>query len=126
MSEIANRWILSIDHVQVTAPPELEDAVLFLYGKVLGLQEVIKPENLKGNGGVWYALRDIQIHVSTEKQPNNQASRRHICFRVRDLNSFEEYLKAHGVEIISDQNPIPGWNRFYIRDPGGNRIEIIE
>jgi hypothetical protein len=29
------------------------------------------------------------------------------------------------VEIISDSQPIAGYNRFYIRDPGGNRLEIV-
>lgn len=63
-------------------------------------------------------LGDIQIHVGIEKQANNQVSRRHICFRVHDLEAFAKHLQLHGVEIISD--------RFFIRDPGGNRIEIAE
>jgi catechol 2,3-dioxygenase-like lactoylglutathione lyase family enzyme len=125
MSEITGQ-IQAVDHIQVTVAPELEDAALFFYSKILGLTEIAKPETLKVNGGAWYSLGDTQLHVSIEKVVSQQASRRHICFRVRNLNTFEEHLKADGVEIIPDQNPIFGWNRFYIRDPGKNRIEIAE
>lgn len=125
MSEITG-WIQAVDHIQVTVAPELEDAALFFYSKILGLTEIAKPETLKANGGAWYSLGDIQLHVSIEKVLSQEVSRRHICFRVRNLNTFEEHLKAHRVEIISDRNPIAGWNRFYIRDPGENRIEIVE
>jgi len=41
-------------------------------------------------------------------------------------NDFQAHLIAHGVEIIPDQQQISGYNRFYLRDPGGNRIEIAE
>ncbi|OUL27640.1 bleomycin resistance protein [Nostoc sp. RF31YmG] len=117
-------WLDAIDHIQVTSPSEVEDAMLFFYGTVLGLTEIAKPEALKNNGGAWYALGDIQIHISRENNSHNEASRRHICFRVHNLDAFEEHLKAHGVEIIGDRQLIPGYNRFYIRDPGGNRLEI--
>ncbi|GJD19810.1 glyoxalase/bleomycin resistance protein/dioxygenase [Rivularia sp. IAM M-261] len=118
--------IEAIDHIQITSSPDVEDAILFFYSNILGLTEISKPENLKANGGAWYLLGNIQLHISTEKVTNNETSRRHICFRVRDLNTLKRRLEAHGVEIIPDQNPIPGWNRFFIRDPGGNRVELAE
>ncbi|RCJ32936.1 bleomycin resistance protein [Nostoc minutum NIES-26] len=119
-------WLDAIDHIQVTSPPEAENAMLFFYSQVLGLTEITKPEALKANGGAWYLLGDIQIHVSTEKQVNNEVSRRHICFRVHSLEAFAKHLQAHGVENISDRQSLSGYNRFFIRDPGGNRIEIAE
>jgi catechol 2,3-dioxygenase-like lactoylglutathione lyase family enzyme len=125
MTNTVKVWLNAIDHIQVTSSPDVEDAMRFFYSTILGLTEIAKPEALKANGGAWYALGDIQIHVSTENNANNEASRRHICFRVGDLDKFEAHLKAHGVEIISDRQPIPGYNRFYIRDPGGNRLEIV-
>ncbi|WP_292743143.1 VOC family protein [Nostoc sp. NMS4] len=71
-------------------------------------------------------MGDIELHVSREKNANNQASRRHFCFQVDNLNAFKEHLKEHGIEIIPDQRPLPGCARFFLRDPGGNRIEIAE
>jgi len=35
-------------------------------------------------------------------------------------------MRAAAIEIIPDNQPIQGWRRFYVRDPGGNRIEIAE
>jgi hypothetical protein len=43
MSEITDRWIQAVDHIQVNTP-ELEDAALFFYSKILGLIEIAKPE----------------------------------------------------------------------------------
>ena len=117
-------WIDAIDHVQVTSPPDVEEEMRFFYSTVLRLPELIKPEPLKNNKGAWYLLGDIQLHVSTERDVKNYASKRHICFRVRDLSAFENHLKAYDVEIIPDQQPIANYARFYLRDPGGNRIEI--
>lgn len=119
-------WLDAIEHIQITSSPEAENAMLFFYSQVLGLTEITKPEALKANGGAWYVLGDIQIHVGIEKQANNQISRRHICFRVYSLEAFAKHLQAHGVEIISDRQFLGGYNRFFIRDPGGNRIEIAE
>ncbi|WP_341530242.1 VOC family protein [Nostoc sp. UHCC 0302] len=116
----------AVHHVQVTYPLEVENAMLFFYSKVLGLTEIPRPDVIKNESGAWYLLGDIEIHVSTEKNTNNQTSRRHFCFQVDNLNTFKEHLKAHGVEIIPDQRPLPGYIRFFLRDPGGNRIEIAE
>ncbi|QLE41348.1 bleomycin resistance protein [Nostoc sp. C052] len=116
----------TVHHIQVTYPLEVEDAMLFFYSKVLGLTEIPRPEVIKNDSGAWYKLEDIELHISTEKNANNQASRRHYCFQVDNLNAFEEHLKKHGVEIIPDQRPLPGYVRFFLRDPGGNRIEITE
>src|SRR5689334_846321 len=103
-------WLETIDHIQLTSSVEVKDAMLLFYGKVLGLTEIAKPEALKANDSAWYALGDIQLHISTEKNANNEISRRHICFQVADLHEFEAHLIAHGVEIISDRQPIPGYN----------------
>ncbi|MBD2534425.1 hypothetical protein H6G97_34950 [Nostoc flagelliforme FACHB-838] len=70
-------------------------------------------------------LRDLQIHVGIEKHANKEVSRRHICFRVHDLEAFAKHLQVHGVEIISDRlppsvadRPPTVYDRFFIRDPG--------
>jgi catechol 2,3-dioxygenase-like lactoylglutathione lyase family enzyme len=118
-------WLTAIDHIQLTSPPEVENAMLFFYSQILGLKEIVKPEALQANGGAWYLLGDIQIHVGIEKQANNEVSRRHICFRVHNLEAFTKHLQVHGVEIISNYTPT-GYNRVFIRDPGGNSLEIAE
>ncbi|HEV7799257.1 MAG TPA: VOC family protein, partial [Pyrinomonadaceae bacterium] len=50
----------------------------------------------------------------------------HVCFTVADVAFAEERLRDEGVEIIPDDQPVAGKPRFYVRDPGGNLIEIAQ
>jgi catechol 2,3-dioxygenase-like lactoylglutathione lyase family enzyme len=119
--------IESIDHIQVTVPKSMETAAMQFYGTVLGLKQIEKPEPLRKNGGAWYRHGAIEVHVSSEEGSSDHGqSKRHICYVVPDLKDAESELMGYGVEIIPDRQPIEGWTRFYIRDPGGNRIEIAQ
>lgn len=116
----------AVHHILVTYPPEAGNATLNFYSQVLGLEKITRPETARNVAGTWYALGQIQIHLGEEQNPNNQASRRHICFQVDDLSTFAEHLKAYGVEILPDHAPVPEYRRFFLRDPAGNRLEITE
>lgn len=119
--------ITEINHVNVTVPTSMEEAAKHFYGSVMGLQEVPKPEESKGRGGAWYQLGAVQLHLSREDATiENQASKRHVCYLVGDLAQAEQRFRETGVEIIPDDMPVAGWPRFYVHDPGGNRIEIAE
>ena len=116
-----------LHHVQITVPPEAEAAAREFYGAVLRLEEIEKPELLRRNGGAWFRLGDAELHVSLEATATtNDASRRHVCFLVADLDATRRGLEAAGIEIIPDRQPIAEWVRFYLRDPGGNRVEIAQ
>ena len=116
-----------IHHVNVTVPKALEDAAKHFYGVVMGLQEVPKPEESRGRGGAWYQLGPLQLHLSIENGFGEECiSKGHVCYTVDDLQQAEQKFRASGVEIIPDDLPTPGWNRFYVRDPGGNRLEIAQ
>jgi len=114
----------SLLYVNVTVPKSLEDAAKHFYGEVMGLQEVPKPESSRGRGGAWYQLGPVQLHLSIENLEGAPVSKRHVCYTVADLGASEERFRSAGVEIIADDQPMPGWPRFYVRDPGGNRLEI--
>jgi catechol 2,3-dioxygenase-like lactoylglutathione lyase family enzyme len=114
----------SLHHVNVTVPKSLEDAAKRFYGEVMQLQEVPKPESSRGRGGAWYQLGPTQLHLSVENLEGASLSKRHVCYTVADLAAAEERFRNAGVEIVADDMPIPGWSRFYVRDPGGNRLEI--
>ena len=113
-----------IHHVNVTVPKSLEDAAKHFYREVMGLQEVPKPESSRGRGGAWYQLGPVQLHLSVENLEGTPLSKRHVCYTVTDLAAAEDRFRSAGVEIIPDDRPILGWPRFYVRDPGGNRLEI--
>ena len=117
----------SIHHVNVTVPRSLEDAAKHFYGVVMGLREVAKPEGSRARGGAWYQLGSLQLHLSIEGPlGENCVSKRHVCYTVADLAEAEERFRNAGVEILPDDLPTPGWSRFYVRDPGGNRLEIAQ
>jgi catechol 2,3-dioxygenase-like lactoylglutathione lyase family enzyme len=114
-------------HVNVTVPRHLEDAAKTFYGVVMGLTEVPKPAESRGRGGAWYQLGEMQLHLSIEDGlGENCLSKRHVCYTVANLGEAEAKFRSAGVEILPDDTPTPGWSRFYVRDPGGNRLEIAE
>src|SRR4029453_5571949 len=117
----------SIHHVNVTVPRALEADAKHFYGVVMGLQEVPKPAESRARGGAWYQLGSLQLHLSIEDGLDEKCiSRRQVCNRVDDLAKSETQFRAAGVEIIPDDQPVQGWQRFYVRDPGGNRLEIAQ
>jgi catechol 2,3-dioxygenase-like lactoylglutathione lyase family enzyme len=117
----------AIHHVNVTVPKPLESSAKHFYGVVMGLLEVPKPESSRARGGAWYQLGELQLHLSIEDGlGDNCISKRHVCYTVEDLGRAEQKFRDAGVEVIPDDLPTPGWSRFYVRDPGGNRLEIAQ
>ena len=115
--------VCALDHVNLTVPRAAEAAARRFYGEVLGLRELAKPAELQDRGGAWFDGGAVQVHVSLEEAPPTP-SRRHVCFAVADLETARAVFAAAGVEILPDERPLAGWPRFYVRDPGGNRLEI--
>jgi catechol 2,3-dioxygenase-like lactoylglutathione lyase family enzyme len=120
--------IVRVDHVQVTVPPALEAEATRFYGEVLGLERIPKPTESAKRGGAWFRHGAVQVHVSIESidERANADSKRHVCYVVADLAAAERAFRDAGVAILADPTPEPGWPRFYVRDPAGNRIEIAQ
>ena len=117
--------VTALHHVNVTVSAELEEATRHFYGVVLGLKQVPKPAAARQTGA-WYQIGDNQLHLSVEDEQQMPLSSRHVCFNVSDLAKTEARFRDAGVEIIPDPRPIPGTERFYVRDPGGNQLEIVQ
>ena len=117
--------VTALHHVNVIVSPELEAATKEFYGSVLGLQQVPKPAASR-QSGAWYQIGAAQLHLSVEDEGGGSPSSRHVCFTVDDLAATEERFRDAGVEIVPDPRPIPGTQRFYVRDPGGNQLEIVQ
>jgi catechol 2,3-dioxygenase-like lactoylglutathione lyase family enzyme len=113
-----------LDHVQVCIPRGTEGAARKFYGGLLGLEEIEKPEVLKKNGGMWYSVADVQLHVGAEDAV--APSKRHPAFEVEDAAGVRTYLERNNVRT-KDEPDIPGViHRFSFFDPFGNRIELLE
>jgi RimJ/RimL family protein N-acetyltransferase len=63
--------------------------------------------------------------VGTEDGVDRLATKGHIAYEISDLAEMRRRLAEAGVEMI-DSIPIPGHDRFELRDPFGNRVEIIQ
>jgi len=123
-SDTTKPMVTFLHHVNVTVPPELEQATKEFYGSVLGLKQVPKPAASR-QSGAWYQIGENQLHLSVDDEPRSMNSR-HVCFAVDDLAAAEKKFRDAGVEIIPDPRPISGTRRFYVRDPGGNQLEIVQ
>jgi catechol 2,3-dioxygenase-like lactoylglutathione lyase family enzyme len=118
--------LVGINHVNVTVPAALELASKQFYGDVLGLRQIPKPEGPRKNVGAWYEVGGLQLHLSIEDDAQNRASERHICYQVADIAHAKLHFQNAGIEVIPDQDPLRGRSRFFVRDPGGNLIEVTE
>ncbi len=114
----------TIAHVQVAMPAGGEELARWFYGGLLGLAEVAKPENLRGRGGVWFATGNIALHLGVDPA-FRPATKAHVAFGVAGLAALRERLVAAGCAVADDE-PLPGVARFFVADPFGNRVELLE
>jgi catechol 2,3-dioxygenase-like lactoylglutathione lyase family enzyme len=120
----ANGRLHAVDHVQVAIPRGEEDTARAFYVGVLGLDEVQKPARLAGRGGCWFASGDISLHLGVEDE-FRPARKAHPAFLVDGLADLEARCRAAGAEVIDDEG-LDTHARFFVFDPFGNRIELME
>jgi catechol 2,3-dioxygenase-like lactoylglutathione lyase family enzyme len=116
--------LVQLDHIQLAMPESGEDQARRFYGDLLGLTEVEKPENLKKRRGCWFEIGPIKVHLGGEKD-FRPARKAHPAFLVCDLAALVTRLTAAGVAVKRDE-PLEGYDRVYVDDPFGNRIELRE
>jgi catechol 2,3-dioxygenase-like lactoylglutathione lyase family enzyme len=116
--------LTGIDHVQLTIPPGAEHLATAraFYAGALGLDEVEKPEELRERGGIWFRGAGFEVHLGVEAPAE---TRRHPGFLTNDLAAVRARLAAAGV-VFEEQPPLGDRERVHLRDPFGNRIEILQ
>jgi catechol 2,3-dioxygenase-like lactoylglutathione lyase family enzyme len=116
--------ILKLDHVQLAMPSGKEEAARAFYQDILGIPEQIKPPHLAARGGCWFERGPLKVHIGVEKNfvPARKA---HPAFVVDDLPNLVARLERAGYRVVEDQ-PLEGYERRYVDDPFGNRIELME
>lgn len=107
------------------AVQDLERATVF-YRDILGLTEIAIPATFKPAGLKvrWFRIGDQQVHLLLEAG-THPPSQRHMALQVDDAQAARLLLKEKGL-IIKETVLIPGADRFFIIDPDGNQVEIIE
>lgn len=112
--------ITHIDHVTLIVT-NVAKARAF-YGGILGLKEIAPPA-VFDFVAIWYDLGKQYLHLLQKPVPDS-LSARHVCFHVEDVEAAREHFRSLGIEM-AETVAIPGCDRFFIRDPDGNRIEIL-
>ena len=105
-------------------PAGQEDVARSFYSGVLGLIEEAKPAHLQARGGVWFRGGALRLHLGVEAD-FRAARKAHPAILVRGLAEFETRCLASGFPPVADE-PLDGFDRCYVFDPFGNRIELLE
>jgi catechol 2,3-dioxygenase-like lactoylglutathione lyase family enzyme len=113
--------ISQIDHCSVIIT-DVERSRRF-YRDVLGLKEINKPRTFDFVV-LWFDLGNMHIHLLLKDEPDT-VSPRHFALRVADAAKARAYFREQDL-AIQETTLIPGADRFFIHDPDGNRIEIIQ
>ena len=113
-----------INHVSVSAS-DIAESVRF-YTQVLGLEPVATPDF--GFPVQWLQLGQVQLHVFEHTQREAPISH-HVALEVDDFEAVLRVVRERGIE---DRKTFGHWlyrlpdgaAQMYLRDPGGNLIEI--
>jgi catechol 2,3-dioxygenase-like lactoylglutathione lyase family enzyme len=113
-----------LDHIQLAMPANKEAKARAFYGELLRLTEVEKPEPLRARGGCWFIVGAQQLHlgVAAEFRPAKKA---HPAFRVENYEALQQKLLKNGFTVTLD-DVLKDVERFYTRDPFGNRLEFVK
>jgi catechol 2,3-dioxygenase-like lactoylglutathione lyase family enzyme len=113
-----------IDHVQLAMPPGGEDLAVAFYEGLLGIRHVRKPAHLAVRGGCWFENDGVKVHLGVDHD-FRPARKAHPALLVTDLRALVAVLHNAGIEVRDDE-PLTGYDRVYVDDPFGNRIELME
>ncbi len=113
-----------LDHVQLAIPAGGEAASRRFWVDALGLAETAKPPHLAVRGGCWFEGPFLRLHLGVDRD-FHPARKAHPALIVRGLPALRERLAAAGFPPVEDE-PLEGFDRCYVDDPFGNRIELME
>ncbi len=109
-----------LNHVQIAMPRGQENTARQFYTELLEIPEVPKP----ARGGCWFERGDLKIHLGVDED-FRPARKAHLASVVTGLDVLIARLTAAGFEVVEDE-PLAGYNRRYVADPFGNRLELME
>lgn len=120
--------IVGLHHVQLNIPAAGAEEAKRFYSELLGLEQMDRPGSLSdaGRDGAWYRCGDNELHLyfNPKMGTERETSSRHPAFLVDDVAALKSKLASAGAEL-EDAIPIGGRKRFFVRDPFGNRIELM-
>jgi catechol 2,3-dioxygenase-like lactoylglutathione lyase family enzyme len=111
-------------HVQLAMPPGGEPDADAFYAGVLAFDVVPKPAHLAARGGRWFRAGTTELHLGAE-EGFGPSAKAHPALRIRGLRALRSRVEDAGLAVEEDTQ-LDGHERWYLRDPFGNRLELIE
>ncbi len=116
--------ITGLEHVQLAMPAGGEDEAAAFYEGLLGIPRVPKPAHLAARGGCWFESERVKVHLGVDAD-FRAATKAHPAFLVDDVQALAQRIAAAGLRVVDDE-PLEGFDRIYVHDPFGNRIELMQ
>lgn len=113
--------IHSIHHVQLAFPAGAEGPMHNFYRQLLRLPEVHQPT---GNT-LRFAAGPQRIDLVPTEGWQGAPPVSHLAFEVDDLPALRGRLLQAGLALVENR-ALPGYLRFYVKDPAGNQLEFLE
>lgn len=115
---------ITLDHIQLAMPAGGEERARTFFSGILKMQEEQKPEVLASRGGCWFRTEKLIIHVGVDPdfKPQKKA---HPAFLTHNLKELASTLQQANFPVSWDTS-LPDRNRFFTKDPFGNRIEFLQ
>ncbi len=116
--------IESLHHAALTVPTDRLEEARHFYSGLLGLDEARRPAAELGRPGIWYRVGESELHIQARAGYAGERGEHHPALVVDDVAGLKAHLQANGVEI-EDAQPLSDRERFFARDPFGNRLEFL-
>ena len=116
--------VFRLDHVQLAMPAGREAEAVAFYEGILGITQVPKPDHLATRGGCWFEDGDLKVHLGVDSE-FRPATKAHPAFIVDDVRGLARAAIAAGF-AVKDDEPLDGYDRVYVTDPFGNRVELMQ
>ncbi len=121
--------IKRLQHVSIGIEAGREDEARAFYGEALGLKEKRRPLGLKDRDLIWYDIGEdeheihlirTQVAHFTPVRPGD-----HLCIEVDDIEGMRAQFAQYKVDV-RETSEIDGRPRFFVEDPFGNSIELVQ
>src|SRR3954467_13340460 len=89
-----------------------------------GIPQNTQPPKPRARRGCWFEAAEVKVHLGVEKD-FAPARKAHPAFIVDDLAALAGKLEHAGYRLAGD-TPLEGYDRIFVDDPFGNRIELLQ
>jgi catechol 2,3-dioxygenase-like lactoylglutathione lyase family enzyme len=113
---------MTVHHLNFIAPGASPAEIRRFYGEALELIEIEKPMSLAGVSVLWFTAGAMVFHVGYPAA--GTVGDGHTALATPSVEAARARFLELGYDV--DDHVIPmGYPRFYVRDPWGNRFEIL-